>query len=111
MGINEFGELTTNINFDEINAFLNQNVDDKKLNEKKSKPKANDELWMMSHEFEYTPQYLLLNIDFQWIIMPIYSSFIIHHLFNYTSFPNVFLFEIRWETHVDDVNNVHKLSG
>ena len=44
MGINEFGELTTNINFDEINAFLNQNVDDKKLNEKKSKPKANDEL-------------------------------------------------------------------
>ena len=44
MGINEFGELTTNINFDEINAFLNQNVDDKKLNEKKNKPKANDEL-------------------------------------------------------------------
>ncbi len=43
MGINEFGELTTNINFDEINAFLNQNVDDKKLNEKKSKPKGNEE--------------------------------------------------------------------
>jgi hypothetical protein len=35
MGINEFGELTTNINLDEINDFLNKNVDDKKLNEKK----------------------------------------------------------------------------
>ena len=37
MGINEFGELTTNINLDEINQFLNKNVDDKKLNEKKKK--------------------------------------------------------------------------
>jgi S-adenosylmethionine hydrolase len=35
MGINEFGELTTNINLEEINDFLNKNVDDKKLNEKK----------------------------------------------------------------------------
>ena len=34
MGINEFGELTTNINLDEINDFLNDNVEDKKLNEK-----------------------------------------------------------------------------
>jgi hypothetical protein len=37
MGINEFGELTSNINLDEINTFLNHNVEDKKLNEKKKK--------------------------------------------------------------------------
>ena len=37
MGINEFGELTSNINLDEINTFLNANVEDKKLNEKKKK--------------------------------------------------------------------------
>jgi hypothetical protein len=39
MGINEFGELTSNINLDEINSFLNNNVEDKKLNEKKTKDK------------------------------------------------------------------------
>jgi hypothetical protein len=39
MGINEFGELTTNINLDEINTFLNETVDDKKLNEKTDKKK------------------------------------------------------------------------
>lgn len=39
MGINEFGELTSNINLDEINSFLNHNVEDKKLNEKKTKDK------------------------------------------------------------------------
>jgi hypothetical protein len=37
MGINEFGELTSNINLDEINSFLNNTVEDKKLNEKKNK--------------------------------------------------------------------------
>jgi hypothetical protein len=37
MGINEFGELTTNINLDEINNFLNDAVEDKKLNEKADK--------------------------------------------------------------------------
>ena len=37
MGINEFGELTSNINLDEINTFLNANVEDKKLNDKKKK--------------------------------------------------------------------------
>lgn len=37
MGINEFGELTTNINLDEINSFLNDTVEDKKLNEKSDK--------------------------------------------------------------------------
>lgn len=39
MGINEFGELTTNINLDEINDFLNDAVQDKKLNEKPTKEK------------------------------------------------------------------------
>jgi hypothetical protein len=39
MGINEFGELTSNINLDEINSFLNNTVEDKKLNEKKNKVK------------------------------------------------------------------------
>jgi hypothetical protein len=39
MGINEFGELTSNINLDEINSFLNNTVEDKKLNEKKNKLK------------------------------------------------------------------------
>jgi hypothetical protein len=39
MGINEFGELTSNINLDEINSFLNNTVEDKKLNEKKNKDK------------------------------------------------------------------------
>ncbi len=39
MGINEFGELTTNINLDEINDFLNDNIEDKKLNEKANKEK------------------------------------------------------------------------
>jgi hypothetical protein len=41
LGINEFGEMTTNINLDEINKFLNENVDDKKLNDKKNK--SNDD--------------------------------------------------------------------
>lgn len=40
MGINEFGELTTTINLDKINDFLNQNVSDKKLSEKEEKEKA-----------------------------------------------------------------------
>ncbi len=35
MGINEFGELITNIKLEEINEFLDNNVEDKKLNEKK----------------------------------------------------------------------------
>ncbi|MBL7817443.1 MAG: hypothetical protein JNL70_20725 [Saprospiraceae bacterium] len=40
MGINEFGELTTTINLDKINDFLNQNVSDKKLVEKEETEKA-----------------------------------------------------------------------
>ncbi len=33
MGINEFGEITTNMNIDKLNKFLNENVDDKKFRE------------------------------------------------------------------------------
>jgi hypothetical protein len=40
MGINEFGELTTTIDLDKINNFLNKNVSDKKLTEKEEKEKA-----------------------------------------------------------------------
>ncbi len=40
VGINEFGELTSSIKFDDINAFLNDNVKDRKLDEKKEKEKA-----------------------------------------------------------------------
>ncbi len=40
MGINEFGELTTTVDLDKINNFLNKNVADKKLVEKEEKEKA-----------------------------------------------------------------------
>jgi hypothetical protein len=39
VGINEFGELTSNVRFDDINAFLNDNVKDRKLDEKKENEK------------------------------------------------------------------------
>lgn len=39
VGINEFGELTSSVKFDDINAFLNDNVKDRKLDEKKEKEK------------------------------------------------------------------------
>ena len=35
--INSFGEITTNLNIDDLNAFLNENVEDKKLKEKYEK--------------------------------------------------------------------------
>jgi len=35
--VNEFGEIETNMNVDELNEFLNRNVDDKKLREQKAK--------------------------------------------------------------------------
>lgn len=34
VSINTFGEIKSNINIDQINAFLNQNVDDKKLRDR-----------------------------------------------------------------------------
>ncbi len=40
VGINEFGELTSSVKFDDINAFLNDNVKDRKLDEKKEKDKV-----------------------------------------------------------------------
>lgn len=35
--INQFGEITTNLNIEILNAFLNENVEDKKLKEKYEK--------------------------------------------------------------------------
>jgi hypothetical protein len=35
--INTFGEIITNLNIDDLNAFLNENVEDKKLKEKYEK--------------------------------------------------------------------------
>jgi hypothetical protein len=40
VGINEFGELTSSVKFDDINAFLNDSVKDRKLEEKKELEKA-----------------------------------------------------------------------
>jgi hypothetical protein len=40
VGINEFGELTSSVKFDDINTFLNKTVQDRKLEEKKEKEKA-----------------------------------------------------------------------
>ncbi|MCG8332418.1 MAG: hypothetical protein MI974_32330 [Chitinophagales bacterium] len=34
--INEFGEIVTNLKVDKINEFLNENVEDKKLKDRKS---------------------------------------------------------------------------
>ena len=53
VGINEFGELTSSIKFDDINAFLNDNVKDRKLDEKKEKEKAaKKKKWVCSGSFE-----------------------------------------------------------
>ena len=35
ININEFGEIVSNFNIDKINDFLDENVEDKKLTEKK----------------------------------------------------------------------------
>ena len=35
--INQFGEISTNLNIETLNAFLNENVEDKKLKEKYEK--------------------------------------------------------------------------
>lgn len=35
--INQFGEIITNLNVETLNAFLNENVEDKKLKEKYEK--------------------------------------------------------------------------
>ncbi|MFN3939355.1 MAG: hypothetical protein ACK4IY_02130, partial [Chitinophagales bacterium] len=40
MGINEFGEITSNMSVDKINKFLNKHVDDKKFRELENIPYA-----------------------------------------------------------------------
>ncbi len=40
--INEFGEIKSNLNIDKLNEFLNKNVDDKKLKERKENKEEND---------------------------------------------------------------------
>lgn len=37
--INSFGEISSNIDIDKINNFLNENVEDKKLNDRKDDDK------------------------------------------------------------------------
>jgi len=41
--INEFGEIVSNVNVDKINSFLDENVEDKKLNEKAEKENDSQE--------------------------------------------------------------------
>lgn len=41
--INSFGEIQMTYDMDDINRFLNQNVDDKKLRNRKSKSEKNNE--------------------------------------------------------------------
>lgn len=36
--VDEMGELSSNLNIDKINEFLNKNVEDKKLNKKEENP-------------------------------------------------------------------------
>ena len=39
VGVNSFGEVTSNLDIDKINEFLNKNVEDKKLKERDEKEK------------------------------------------------------------------------
>lgn len=41
--INEFGEIISTLKTDELNEFLNENVDDKKLRERKEQENADEE--------------------------------------------------------------------
>jgi hypothetical protein len=41
--INSFGEITSTFDIDRINIFLNKNVDDKKLRNRKDQPKKEEE--------------------------------------------------------------------
>lgn len=41
--INEFGEISTSMQVDKINRFLDENVEDKKLKEKEEKSKEEQE--------------------------------------------------------------------
>ncbi|MCO6490336.1 MAG: hypothetical protein J5I98_18120 [Phaeodactylibacter sp.] len=41
--INEFGEIITNFDVDKVNEFLNENVDDKKLRDRKDSGGTDEE--------------------------------------------------------------------
>lgn len=41
--INEFGEIITTLKTDELNEFLNETVDDKKLREREAQDKTDEE--------------------------------------------------------------------
>jgi len=41
--VNEFGEIVTNYNIDKLNEFLDENVEDKKLVDKKEKEEGEEE--------------------------------------------------------------------
>ena len=41
--INEFGQITTNFNVEKINEFLDDNVEDKKLSERKEESASEEE--------------------------------------------------------------------
>lgn len=41
--INEFGEIISNFEVDQLNSFLNENVDDKKLRDREDLRSARDE--------------------------------------------------------------------
>lgn len=43
VSIDQFGELTSNMKIEKINAFLNKNVDDKKLLEREEKERSKKE--------------------------------------------------------------------
>ncbi len=43
VSIDQFGELTSNMKIEKINAFLNKNVDDKKLLEREEKERLKKE--------------------------------------------------------------------
>ena len=40
VGVNSFGEVTSNLDIDKINEFLNKNVEDKKLKDRKKSDKS-----------------------------------------------------------------------
>jgi DNA-directed RNA polymerase subunit delta len=50
--VNEFGEITSTLNAEEMNAFLNKNVFDKKLQNKIATPVASDDYEALDDDFE-----------------------------------------------------------
>ena len=52
VNVNEFGEITSTLNIDEMNAFLNKNVFDKKLKNKVASPVASDDYESLDEDFE-----------------------------------------------------------